>query len=94
MPSIGPMKRVNLRRQVGLALNQIRVLDAGGRKVFVPLIAFNVSYNWSGGVGQTANIYMVGRDTKGEKMAPFRLDLGRRIFRGTTALALPTAVRS
>lgn len=94
MPSIGPMKRVNLRRQVGLALNQIRVLDAGGRKVFVPLIAFNVVYNWGGGIGQTANIYMVGRDTKGQKMAPLRLDLGRRIFRGVTSLALPTAVRN
>lgn len=94
MPSVGPMKRVTLHRQVGLAKDQVRVLDAGGRKVFVPLIAFNVIYSWGGGVGQTSSVYLVGRDTKGEKMAPFRLDLGRRIFRGVAARVLPTAVRN
>jgi hypothetical protein len=94
MPSIGPLKRVSMRRQVGLAMNQVRVLDAGGRKVFVPLIAFNVIYNWSGGVGQTSAVYLIGRDNKGDKLAPFRVDLGRRIFRNVAARLLPTAVRN
>jgi hypothetical protein len=36
----------------------------------------------------------MGRDTKGEKMAPFRLDLGPRIFRGLKATPLPMSVRT
>ena len=93
MAGIGPLKRVSLRRQVGLAMNQVRVLDAGGRKVCVPLIAFNVVYNWGGGVGQTSAVYLIGRDNNGDKLAPFRVDLGRRIFRNVSARVLPTAVR-
>jgi hypothetical protein len=36
---------------------------------------------------------MLGRDTKGEKMAPFRLDLGPRIFRAVGNRLMPGGVR-
>jgi hypothetical protein len=60
----------------------------------VPLIAMNALYRWSGGEGQTSVSYLLGRDIKGEKMAPFRLDLGPRLFRGVGARALPSGLRA
>jgi hypothetical protein len=92
--AIPPLKSFNLRTQVSMPRHQLRVLEAGGRHVFVPLIAFNAVYRWGTGQGQTSSAYLLGRDTKGEKMAPFRLDLGARIFRGVGQRALPVAVRS
>ena len=53
-----------------------------------------INLQWSAGEGQTSVAYLVGRDTKGEKMAPFRLDLGPRIFRGVGARLLPVGVRT
>ena len=92
--ALAPLKRVDLRPQLVVPREQLRVLEAGGRKVFVPLIAFNALYRWSGGPAQTSAAFLLGRDTKGEKLAPFRLDLGPRIFRGLAARALPLSVRN
>ena len=91
--AIPPLKSFNLRTQLSVARDQVRVLEAGGRHVFVPLIAFNAMYRWGTGDGQTSAAYLIGRDTKGEKMAPFRLDLGARVFRGVGQRPLPVGVR-
>lgn len=91
--AIPPLKRVSLRTQVIAPREQIQAYELAGRQVFVPLIAFNTLYRWSGGEGQTSVSYLLGRDTKGEKMGPFRLDLGPRIFRGVAAHLMPTGVR-
>jgi hypothetical protein len=93
LPLLPPLQRISLRPQFGLPLDQIRMLEAGGRRVFVPLIAFNAVYGWGGGAGQTAAAYLVGRDTKSDKLAPFRADLGRRVFRGLGSRPLPLSVR-
>ena len=37
--------------------------------------------------------YLVGPATKGDKLAPFRLDLGARLFEGLAARLLPLGVR-
>lgn len=91
--AIPPLKRVGLKTQVVAPRDQLQAYELGGRQVFVPIIAFNSLYSWSGGEGQTSVSYLLGKDTKGEKMAPFRLDLGPHIFRGLAALVLPAAVR-
>ena len=91
--AIPPLKSFNLRTRVSVERNQVRVLEAAGRQVFVPLLAFNAIYRWGGGDGQTSEAYLLGRDTKGEKMAPFRLDLGARVFRGLGKRALPGGLR-
>jgi hypothetical protein len=84
-----------LRPRVPFARDNIRVFEAAGRQLFVPLIAFNVLYRWgSASEGQTSAAYLVGRDTKSDKLAPFRLDLGARIFRGLDARTLPLAMRT
>jgi hypothetical protein len=92
--ALPPLQRVNLRPTVVVDRSQVRVLEAGGRKVFVPLIAFTALYRWGQNAGQTSSAYLLGRDTKGQKMAPFRIDLGPRIFRGLKAAPLPLAVRT
>jgi hypothetical protein len=92
--AIQPLKRMTIKTQVVAPREQVQVFEVAGRKVFVPVIAFNALYRWSGGDGQTSVSYLVARDTKGEKMAPFRLDLGPRVFRGVGARLLPSGVRT
>jgi hypothetical protein len=91
--AIQPLKRMVLRPRVVIAREHVRVFEIAGRKVFVPLIAFNALYKWSSGDGQSSVSYLVGRDTKSEKLAPFRLDLGPRIFRGLGFRLLPNDIR-
>jgi len=88
-----PMKRVQVRTQVFAPRDQVQAYEVAGRQVFVPLIAFNALYSWGGGEGQTSAAYLLGRETDGDKLGPFRLDLGPRIFRGLAARPLPAAVR-
>lgn len=91
--AIPPLKRVRIKTQVVTPREHVQVFEAAGRQVFVPVIAFNALYRWSNGEGQTSVSYLLGRDTQGEKMAPFRLDLGPRVFRGVGSRLLPLAVR-
>ena len=91
--SIAPLKNVRIKSRIVTPLEGVQVLNVGDRKVFVPLVAFNILYSWARGTGQTSASYLVGRDTKGDKMAPFRLDLGPRLFRSLGQTPLPIAVR-
>jgi hypothetical protein len=90
---IQPLKRIVLKPKVTIPRELVQVYEAGDRQVFVPLIAFNAIYRWGGGEGQSSISYLVGRDTNGEKMAPIRLDLGPRVFRGLGSRLLPTGLR-
>jgi hypothetical protein len=90
---IPPLKRVGIKTQVVAPRAQLQAYQLAGHEVFVPVIGFNALYSWSGGEGQTSVCYLLGRDTKSEKMGPFRLDLGPRIFRGLAAKLLPAGVR-
>ncbi|MBA2770934.1 MAG: hypothetical protein H0U34_02790, partial [Sphingomonas sp.] len=50
------------------------------------LAALTVLYRWgSNNHGQTSASYLVGKETKTDKLAPFRLDIGPRVFRGLAA---------
>ncbi len=93
IPAIPPLKRVALKSAVSLTREQMRQYEVEGRKLFVPLIGFNALYRWGGGEGQTSASYLVGRDTQSDKMAPLRLDLGPRIFRGLGARRHNVGVR-
>ena len=93
IPAIPPLKRVALKSAVSLTREQMRQFEVGERRLFVPLIGFNALYSWSGGDGQTSASYLVGRDTKSEKMAPLRLDLGPRAFRSLDARQHNVGVR-
>ena len=82
---IQPLQRLPFRTSATVPRQQMRIFEAGGRKVWVPLIGFNAIYRWSGGDGQTSASYLLGRNTRGEKMAPFWVDQGGRTFGGLGA---------
>jgi hypothetical protein len=85
IPMIPPMQRVNISTAVFLPREQVRPIEVEGRQLFVPMIAFNVLYGWTSGTGQTSTSYLIGKSTGGDKLAPFRVDLGPRVFRNLDA---------
>jgi hypothetical protein len=92
IPVLQPLKRIRLKSKVVTDREHVQVYEIGRRKVFVPIIAFNALYRWRGSEGQTSASFLLGIDTKAEKMAPFRLDLGPREF-AVTARQLPSGQR-
>lgn len=86
MARIPPFGKVALKSAVRLPIDQLRSFEVDGRKLFVPLVAFNILFRSNSGEGQASASFLVGRGTeRDEKLAPFRLDLGPRIFRGLSA---------
>ena len=83
--AVEPLRRVAFRTSAKVPREQMRIFEAGGRKVWVPLIGFNACYRWGNGEGQTSASYLLGRNSSGGKMAPFRVDLGARAFNGLDA---------
>ena len=94
LDSIPPMRRMNFASRVVAPRASVQEYEVAGRKAFVPVIAFNALYEWSGGKAQTSAAYLVGRETKGEKLGPLHLDLGPRAFTSLGARALPATVRT
>jgi hypothetical protein len=88
-----PMERRLVPLQLTMPRDQLQPYELGGHQVFVPLLAATVTYAWSSGEGQTSASYLIGRGTAGDKLGPFRIDAGPRIFRGLGAKPLPTAIR-
>ena len=81
--AIQPLGRISLKSSVRLPIEQLHNFTLEGRTLFVPLVAFNILYS---GDSRTSASFLVGRGTEeDEKLAPFRLDLGPRIFRGLSA---------
>lgn len=73
---IEPLRRVLLTTKISVARDQLQEYEAGGRKVAVPVIAFNALYAWASGEGQTSAAYLLGRPGRGDKMAPFVIESG------------------
>jgi hypothetical protein len=86
--------QAKLNRVVSLDNSEVRAITVQGRRLFIPMVAFNIVYDWGEGEsGQTSRCFVVGRepDSPNERMGPFRLDLGPRVYRSIgqrqTALA-------
>src|SRR5438270_181620 len=94
MDAIAPMRRITISSQVAAPRSAIEEYELAGRKAFVPVIAFNALYEWSGGNAQTSAAYLVGRQTKSDKLGPLRLDMGARAFNGLAARPLPAGLRT
>jgi hypothetical protein len=81
--AIQPLGKISLKSAVRLPIDQLHNFTVEGRTLFVPLVAFNILFS---GNSQKSASFLVGRGNEGdEKLAPFRLDLGPRIFRGLSA---------
>ena len=61
MAGIPPLGKVSLKSAVRLPLDQLHSFEVDGRKLFVPLVAFNILFRWSGGEGQASASFLVGR---------------------------------
>jgi LPXTG-motif cell wall-anchored protein len=82
--TIPPGGTLKLNGQVAMPKAELREIEMAGRRIFVPMVAINVAYDWAGGgTGRTSRSWLVGREaeTPQAKMGPFRLDLGPRIYR-------------
>lgn len=95
--TILPRTEVKIQSKVTMPRAEMREIVVQGRSLFIPTVAFNLLYNWGRDkAGQTCSSHIVGREpeTPSEKMAPFRLDLGPRIYRsvGQRPSALARAV--
>ena len=83
--SIPPMGRIGLKSAVSLPLDQSHAHRVEGRRLFVPLVAFNTLYEWAGSSGQTSASFIVGLATSDKdgdgnsRMAPIELDRGPHI---------------
>lgn len=93
IPEVPPLRRMTIRSSVIAPRTNVREVELGGRPAFVPLLAFNALYRLSGSEGQTSVSYLLGRETKVDKLAPLRLDLGPRAITGLGARLLPIGVR-
>jgi hypothetical protein len=91
---IPPMKRVSFTSRVVAPRSSILEYELGGRKAFVPVIAFNALYRWSGGEAQTSAAYVVGRDTNGDKLGPLRFDERRGDVGRLSARLIPAGLRT
>ena len=81
--AIQPLDKISLKSAVRLPIAQLHNFTMEGRTLFVPLVAFNILFS---GDSQKSASFLVGRGTEeDEKLAPFRLDLGPRIFRGLSS---------
>ena len=86
MTGIAPFGKLSLKSAVRLPLDQVHSFEVEGRRLFVPMVALNILYRSGSGEEQTSASYLVGRGNEtDEKLAPFRIDLGPRIFRGLSA---------
>ena len=99
--AIPPLGRISLKSAVSLPIDQVRVYEVSGRKLFVPLVAFNALYEWGNNSGQSSSSFILGRTTSSadgegegdDRMAPLRLDLGPRTFSGLGARRHPLNLR-
>lgn len=92
--SLPPLTRLVVRSQIATPLKDARQFAIEGRLVYVPIITVNVIYKWPAGEGQTGAAYLVGRETHGAKLAPFRLDRGGGAYQPIAGRRLDIGVRS
>ena len=94
LPLLAPLQRLSINSAVALSRAQLVPLEMEGQSLFVPLAGFNALYRWgSESNGQTSTSYLVGKQTNGVKLAPFRLDMGPRVFRRLAAREYELRVR-
>lgn len=84
---------IRLVNRVSMPRDQVREISIGGRPLFIPTVAVTLAYAWGEiGEGQTSKSWLVGIEAQdAEKMGPFRLDLGPRVYRSVGGRPLDLA---
>jgi hypothetical protein len=84
VPDLPAGEEISIKGRVDIKGEELKALRVEQRLLFIPLVAVNAFYEWSGArTGQTSKSFLVGREKPdpAERMAPFRLDLGPRVYR-------------
>lgn len=82
--SLQPGQAVQMRSNVVMPKQNVREIHIDGRPLFIPTVAVRIVYQWGRARSdQTHKTYLVGIENQKspQKMGPFRLDLGPRIYR-------------
>jgi hypothetical protein len=94
IPSVAPMSRITLKSAVRLPRAAVQEYEVEGRKLFMPMVAINSRYRWSSGEGQSAASFLVGSAANDHaKLAPLRLDKGRRGWKVLAARRYEKGIR-
>ena len=76
---IGPLDQHSLRSVVRMPRTAMREYIAEGRRLLVPVLAFNAGYRFGSSSGRTSGAWLIGRGAAGvERLGPLRLDQGSR----------------
>jgi hypothetical protein len=96
-PAIAALPRLgalDIDHEVRMPRGAILPYEVQGRRLFVPILAFAVTYRWSGGSGRTGAAFLIGHQQNGsERLAPLRLEQGGGRAGGLGARRLDPAVR-
>ena len=79
-----PQQSAGVRTSVVMPKESVREIRIEGRPLFIPTVVVRAVYQWSRArSGQAHGSYLVGtqNEKSPEKMGPFRLDLGPRVYR-------------
>lgn len=94
IPQVAPLSRITLKSAVRLPRSAVQEYEVEGRKLFMPMVAVNSRYRWSSGEGQSAASFLVGPAANdGGKLAPLRLDQGKRGWRSLAARRYEKGIR-
>jgi hypothetical protein len=94
IPTVGPLSRITLKSAVRLPRSAVQEYEVEGRKLFMPMVAVNSRYRWSSGEGQSAASFLVGPAANDSgKLAPLRLDQGKRGWRSLAARRYEKGIR-
>ena len=94
IPAVAPMARVTLKSAVRLPRAAVREYEVEGRKLFMPMVAINSRYRWSSGEGQSAASFLVGPAANdSDRLAPLRLDQGKRGWKSLSARRYEKGIR-
>ncbi len=94
IPTVAPLSRITLKSAVRLPRSAVQEYEVEGRKLFMPMVAVNSRYRWSSGEGQSAASYLVGPAANdGGRLAPLRLDQGKRGWRSLAARRYEKGIR-
>lgn len=79
-----PGQSAQMRSSVVMPKESVREIRIDGRPLFIPTVAIKIVYQWGRGRSdQVHKTYLIGIENQRspEKMGPFRLDMGPRIYR-------------
>jgi len=94
IPAVPPMGRITLKSAVRLPRSAVQEYEVEGRKLFMPMVAVNSRYRWSSGEGQSAASFLVGPAANdSQKLAPLRLDQGKRGWKSLAARRYEKGIR-